>query len=317
MLEDGTDSMVTQNMNDYVCVRLEANFKKSSGAVDLKIMHSMAVEKFPDISMTYLSRLVGKVFPNSSRKRHGKCRTTCVVGVQLKSTATSTTTMSPSKSAKTTPTSSQCSTSSMLLEKESDNTSAPEMFSELQHEREKRRALEHENIVLRQKLEQQQSLSSEAAAEFQHEREKREALECEVSALKQRLEQQPRSQDEYKQMLVSEIDRVLWSKQSLVHGPDTVTHFDEFSMVSIVSELKAVCPEVYHLIQELGNTQRHAIEGDIPTEELKGVMAVCTLLNARSARVKGLQLMISLMLIARGAGRQVNMHRVVKCILHK
>ena len=37
-------------------------------------------------------------------------------------------------------------------------------------------------------------------------------------------------------------------------------------------------------------------------------MAVCTLLNAWSARVKGLQLMISLMLVARATGRQVHVY---------
>ena len=35
-------------------------------------------------------------------------------------------------------------------------------------------------------------------------------------------------------------------------------------------------------------------------------MALYTLLNARSAKVKGLQLMVSLMLVARATGRQVN-----------
>ena len=42
-------------------------------------------------------------------------------------------------------------------------------------------------------------------------------------------------------------------------------------------------------------------------------MAVCTLLNAQSVRVKGLQLMISLMLVARATGRQVHVHT---CTVH-
>ena len=56
------------------------------------------------------------------------------------------------------------------------------------------------------------------------------------------------------------------------------------------------CPQLYQLVQQLGCTQRNVRDGCLPDEELKGVMTVCTLLNARSARVKGLQWMISLML---------------------
>ena len=54
--------------------------------------------------------------------------------------------------------------------------------------------------------------------------------------------------------------------------------------------------------------QRNARDGARPDEELKAVMALCTLLNARSARVKGLQLMVSLMLVARATGRQVGIY---------
>ena len=56
------------------------------------------------------------------------------------------------------------------------------------------------------------------------------------------------------------------------------------------------------------STQRNARDGARPDEELKAVMALCTLLNARSARTKGLQLMVSLMLVARATGRQVGIY---------
>ena len=81
-------------------------------------------------------------------------------------------------------------------------------------------------------------------------------------------------------------------------------------MCGLIDELKSSCPELYKLMQHLGNTQRNAVAGSIPDEELKTVMAICTLLNARSARVKGLQLMISVMLVARGIGRQVFVHKI-------
>ena len=69
-----------------------------------------------------------------------------------------------------------------------------------------------------------------------------------------------------------------------------------------------VCLELYKLVQQLGSTQRNARDGARPDEELKAVMALCTLLNARSARTKGLQLMVSLMLVARATGRQVGIY---------
>ena len=93
--------------------------------------------------------------------------------------------------------------------------------------------------------------------------------------------------------LCAEIDDAVCSRQMLLHGPDTVEHFERFSMSAVIAELQSSCPEVYTLVQQLGSTQRNARDGALPDEELKGVMAICTLLNARSARVKGLQLMVS------------------------
>ena len=89
-------------------------------------------------------------------------------------------------------------------------------------------------------------------------------------------------------------------------------------MSAVITELQASCPQLYQLVQQLGCTPRNARDGCLPDEELKGVMAVCTLLNARSARVKGLQLMISLMLVARATGRQVHVHTCrVRTRVHK
>ena len=89
-------------------------------------------------------------------------------------------------------------------------------------------------------------------------------------------------------------------------------------MSAVITELQASCPQLYQLVQQLGCTQRNARDGCLPDEELKGVMAVCTLMNARSVRVKGLQLMISLMLVARATGRQVHVHTCRVCTrVHK
>ena len=103
----------------------------------------------------------------------------------------------------------------------------------------------------------------------------------------------------------AQIDTIVCSQE---HGPDTVERFEQFSMSAVISELQSNCPELYKLVQQLGSTQRNARDGARPDEELKAVMALCTLLNARSARTKGLQLMVSLMLVARATGRQVGIY---------
>ena len=146
------------------------------------------------------------------------------------------------------------------------------------------------------------------------ERDRRAALELEIEMLKKRVPagSEVQSAAQYQQLLCSEVDSAVCSRQMLLHGPDTVERFAEFSMSAVITELQASCPQLYRLVQQLGCTQRNARGGRLPDEELKGVMAVCTLLNARSARVKGLQLMISLMLVARATGRQVHVHTCIE-----
>ena len=138
--------------------------------------------------------------------------------------------------------------------------------------------------------------------ELQLEREKRMALEQEVAMLKEHLDQ---GSGAVVQLLQSEIDQAVSLKQTVMHGPDTLERFQEFSMGTVIEELKASCPKLYSLLKQLGNTDRNAREGVLPGEELKVVMALCTLLNAHSARIKGIQLLISLILIAKATSKQV------------
>ena len=53
----------------------------------------------------------------------------------------------------------------------------------------------------------------------------------------------------------------------------------------------------------LGDTTRN--REDATTEEVKVVASMCSLLNARSARMNGLQLLVSMMLVARATSREV------------
>ena len=82
---------------------------------------------------------------------------------------------------------------------------------------------------------------------------------------------------DYRESLCAEIYNAVCSRQMLLHGPDTVEHFEQFSMSAVIAELQSSCLEVYKLVQQLGSTQRNARGGALPDEELRGVMAICTL----------------------------------------
>ena len=71
-------------------------------------------------------------------------------------------------------------------------------------------------------------------------------------------------------------------RRMLLHGPDTVERFAEFSMSAVITELPASCPQLYQLVQQLGCTLRNARDGCLPDEELKGVMAVCIYSSERT-----------------------------------
>ena len=75
----------------------------------------------------------------------------------------------------------------------------------------------------------------------------------------------------------------------------------------MITELKSNAHYLYQLMVTLGKTERNQTPG-INTEQRRAIMSICTLLKARSVRVKGVQLLISLMLIARATNRQVMLH---------
>ena len=73
----------------------------------------------------------------------------------------------------------------------------------------------------------------------------------------------------------------------------------KYDLDSIISELRFCAPDLYQLFMTLGDTQRHQEEEEVTTENVKAVSALCSTLNAQSARSKGLQLLLGMMLIAR------------------
>ena len=65
----------------------------------------------------------------------------------------------------------------------------------------------------------------------------------------------------------------------------------------------------------MGDTARSSNkcgELNLSVEEMKVVMSLCTILNARCNPFKGMQLLLSFMLIARGTSKQINQAQSTK-----
>ena len=106
-------------------------------------------------------------------------------------------------------------------------------------------------------------------------------------------------------LLSQQFDMLLRHGDQIFNGPDTPTHFTEFSLKMVTEEIKLNAPDVFRLFVQLGNAQRHAGEDETPAEQRKAVVSLCTLLNARSQKANGLQLLVSFMLVARATSKQV------------
>ena len=102
--------------------------------------------------------------------------------------------------------------------------------------------------------------------------------------------------------------RNLTSPSTLVsHGPDTPERLQKFTLNAVIAEVRVLAPDLLSLFCTLRETERNANEKQrLMTEDIKALCSLCILLNARSMRVKGLQLMISMMLTARGTIKQVH-----------
>ena len=89
-------------------------------------------------------------------------------------------------------------------------------------------------------------------------------------------------------------------------GLDSYEHFHDFSIDGMIDKLREQVPDIYAFFMHLGDVERNVSPGEVSsTQELKAVSSLCTLLNSHVNRVKGMQLLISMMLIARSTGRQV------------
>ena len=105
--------------------------------------------------------------------------------------------------------------------------------------------------------------------ELELERQKNSQLVAKVQDLEATVRQQKQqlaSMVDPVSLLVGQFDQVLQhSTHQVFHGPDTVEHFNAFSVDEVIRELKSDAPDVYQLFQSLGNTQREkTIKRHIP-----------------------------------------------------
>jgi len=104
-----------------------------------------------------------------------------------------------------------------------------------------------------------------------------------------------------------QLQRLSTSSSILIHGPDTVERFERFSIDAVISEVKQFSPDLLGLFNRLADVRRNVADDydDLTAEEIKVLIALGTLLNAKSRKVKGMQLFMSMMLTARATSRQV------------
>ena len=107
-------------------------------------------------------------------------------------------------------------------------------------------------------------------------------------------------------VLESQLQQVMNPAHPVYHGPDTVAHFDSFSIDGIINDLRMHCPDVFRLFNTLGTVDRCNDTSSTQVSQLKAVTSLLALLKCRSVKVLGTQLLLTFMLIARATNKQVN-----------
>ena len=98
----------------------------------------------------------------------------------------------------------------------------------------------------------------------------------------------------------------LSSQNAVYHGPDTITHFNDFSVDHMIAEVKNQAPDVWQVLNNLGNTGRFSEDNEQhQLAQLRIISCLSILPKTRSQKILGIQLLISLMLIARATSRRV------------
>ena len=100
--------------------------------------------------------------------------------------------------------------------------------------------------------------------------------------------------------------RALHASNAIFHGPNSIEHFESFSVDQVCQELHKCAPDVLSLFSALARVERHDEDEDSSRlSQLRAITALCTLLKGRSTKVLGVQLLITFMLVARATSKQV------------
>ena len=106
--------------------------------------------------------------------------------------------------------------------------------------------------------------------------------------------------------LIKEADMVVACGSQSSHGPECIDDLSNFSIDAVIAEFQSYAPLFCAFFQQLGHTHCNSSNTSLPVEEMKALMALCTLMNARSNRFKGLQF-LSMMRIGRATNKQAEL----------
>ena len=108
--------------------------------------------------------------------------------------------------------------------------------------------------------------------------------------------------------IIKEADMMIACGGQSSQGPDTIEQLSHVSIDAMVSEFQNFAPALYEFFQKVGDISRNTKrdQSTHPVEETKSLMSLCALMNARSNRFKGMQLLLSVMSIARATNKQVH-----------
>ena len=158
----------------------------------------------------------------------------------------------------------------------------------------------------REEQSQSSTTTEQVSEQLRAEIEANKQLREQVKALQERVHQLEQATPNTQQLVI-QIKCLATPTTPVYHGPDSVEHFTEFSIDTVLNEFEQIAPDVFRLLKTLGNLDQQVQEGEEVSsiQGSKVVMAMYALLKSRTIKVLGLQLLISFMLVARSTSRQV------------
>ena len=104
-------------------------------------------------------------------------------------------------------------------------------------------------------------------------------------------------------VLTTQADQLLHSNMVVYHGPNSITHFDEFSLDTISAEIKQNAPALFQMFRALCHNV--IVNEDCTHDDTKVITSLSVALKSRSIKVLGLQLLVGMMLVGRATNGRV------------